>query len=175
MDNSRAIPRKGSAEAPKYRVTPKDFELERLTTAVPVAPAKVTLKAASVKPKTAVLTPMGLLAMTLALGLVVFALITHILLGQVTAVSMQLRTDLTQAKAEQSRLQLNHELAFSLTELEQEAAARYGMKKADARHITYLTRSGTERVITLQTETNANDGILGAITDLLNRLKAVVS
>ncbi|MDR0937402.1 MAG: hypothetical protein LBM98_12065 [Oscillospiraceae bacterium] len=169
MDNSRAIPRQGgTVTAPKVRVSPKDFERERLTTAVPVAPVPVKLKTVSAKPRTAVLTPMGLLAMAVALGIVVFALITHIQLGQVTAGSLQLRKDLSQAKAEQSRLQLNHELAFSLTELEQEAAARYGMKKADARHITYLTRSGTENIITLKTEPNASDGILGAITDLLN-------
>jgi uncharacterized protein HemX len=166
------MPRQGgSASAPKVHVTPKDFDRERLTTAVPVAAVPVKLKTVSAKPKTAVLTPMGLLAMTIALGIVVFALITHIQLGQVTANSLQLRKELIQAKAEQSRLQLNHELAFSLTELEQEAAARYGMKKADARHITYLTRSGTENIITLKTDTNASDGILGVITDLLNTIK----
>lgn len=114
--------------------------------------------------------PLAMLGILVAAVLFVIAIMAQIQLFDISSKTVGLEAQLKELQTEQTRLQIAYEGAFNLTEIEQYATGRLGMRKPSADQIYYIDTSSPDRaVIIAQT---ASGGFFGRVSDLLSEIGA---
>ena len=114
--------------------------------------------------------PLAMLGILVSAVLFVIAIMAQIQLFDISSKTVELEGRLKELKTEQTRLQIDYEGAFNLTEVEQYAISNLGMRKPSADQIFYIDTSSPDRAVIInQTD---NDGFLGRVSEFLSGIAA---
>lgn len=114
--------------------------------------------------------PAVLLGCALAAVMVVLFLMARIQLTEVTDVSAQLESRLTELESEQSRLRIEYESAFNLAEIEEYATTVLGMQKPREEQTYYLDSSVPDKATVIKEENEG--GLWSKLTGFFQSLFA---
>lgn len=134
MDGNAAYDlRSTAAEEYLYSAAPVDLpHAPRLTeTVVPES---------APRPKQAI-APMAVLGFAIAAVLIVFSLVARVQLSQASAQVSALEDQYAQLQEQQTRLRIDYESAFNLTEIEDYAIHELGMQKPRSDQLYYISSS----------------------------------
>lgn len=137
------------------------------------APPRVEEKA-SAKVRTAARTsqaiaPFSIIGFACVAVLMVFMLMSYISLTAISEESVALERRLSELEVEQTRLLIDYESAFNMTEIEEYATSVLGMQKPRSDQVFYVDGSAPDKAEIIEEETQKS-GALGMIDDLLESL-----
>ena len=144
---------------PEHTAPPQTQERTR---AVPRAGAHVRSRQA--------VYPLAMVGILAAAVLLVIAIMAQIQLFDISSKTVELEGQLKELQTEQTKLQIAYEGAFNLTEIEQYATSKLGMKKPSADQIYYIDTSSPDKAVIIN-QTN-NDGFFGRVSDFLSGIGA---
>ena len=113
--------------------------------------------------------PVSIIGFVCAAILMVFMLMSYIRLTELSNESAELESQLSELEVEQTRLLIDYESAFNMTEIEEYATTVLGMQKPRSDQVFYIDGSAPDKAEIIQEETE-NSGLLGKIDDLLESL-----
>lgn len=111
------------------------------------------------------LAPTAILGFACAAVMLVFTLMAQIQLTQISDETMGLQTALSELELEQTRLLIDYESAFNLTEIEEYATGVLGMQKPRSDQVFYVDGSAPDKAEVLG---KAEEG--GSLTDRFSDL-----
>lgn len=115
------------------------------------------------------LSPIALIGFACAAVLLVFTLMAKIQLTMVTDEAVQLESQLSELKLDQSRLLIKYESAFNLTEIEEYATSVLGMQRPREEQIVYLNSSVPDKAVILDGEKDSY-GLSDRLYDMLRSI-----
>ncbi len=110
--------------------------------------------------------PLAMLGILVAAVLAVIAIMAQIQLFDISSKTVELETRLKELQTEQTKLQIQYEGAFNLTEIERYATGQLGMRKPSADQIYYIDTSSPDRAVIIQQ--GANGGFFAKMSALLS-------
>lgn len=124
---------------------------------------------AQTAPKTMqAIAPFSVIGLVLAAVLFVFALMAQIQLTTVSDEAVALTDKIAQLETEQTRLRIEYESAFNLTEIEEYAISELGMQKPRSDQIFYLDSATPDKAEILSPE--ESDGLLDRVSDFVGSM-----
>ena len=133
MDGNAAYDlRSTAAEGDLYSTAPVDL---------PHAPRPETVVPESVPTPKQAIAPMAVLGFAIAAVLLVISLVARVQLSQASAQVSALEDQYTQLQEDQTRLRIDYESAFNLTEIEDYAIHELGMQKPRSDQLYYISSS----------------------------------
>lgn len=135
--------------------------------APPVADEKVSANA-KVRTQQAV-SPVALIGFACAAVLLVFTLMAKIQLTAVTDQAVKLESQLSELEMAQSRLLIEYESAFNLTEIEDFATSTLGMQRPREEQIIYLNSSAPNKAVILE-DSEDSYGLSDRLYDMLKSI-----
>ncbi len=129
------------------------------------AGAKAAVRPASVQS----ISPFSILGFITVGVLVVFMLLSYVRLITISEESVALEQQLSELAVERTRLLIDYESAFNLTEIEEYATTRLGMQKPRADQIFYVDGSSPDKAQVLASR-NGSNPLLGLFDDLFDSL-----
>lgn len=113
--------------------------------------------------------PFSIIGFACAAVLMVFMLMSYIRLTQISEQSVELERRLSELEVEQTRLLIDYESAFNMTEIEEYATNILGMQKPRSDQVFYVDGSAPDRAEIIQDETQTG-AAAGALSELLGLL-----
>ncbi len=113
--------------------------------------------------------PFSIIGFVCAAVLMVFMLMSYIRLTEVSEKSVDLERQLSELAVEQTRLLIDYESAFNMTEIEEYATSVLGMQKPRSDQVFYVDGSAPDKAEIIEDETQKS-GVLGMFDDLLESL-----
>lgn len=110
--------------------------------------------------------PTAIIGFACAAVLLVFMLMSHVQLTEVTNEAIELENSLTELQTEQTRLLIRYEEAFNLTEVEDYAIDVLSMSKPRSDQIIYIDSSVPDKAVVIQpddSKKNLGDRIVDAL------------
>lgn len=114
--------------------------------------------------------PLAMLGILVAAVLSVIAIMAQIQLFDISSQTVELEAQLKELQTEQIRLQIEYEGAFNLTEIEEYATSRLGMRKPSTDQIYYIDTSSPDRAVIIQQSTG--NGFLSMVSAFLSEIGA---
>ena len=114
--------------------------------------------------------PTAILGFACAAVMLVFALMAQIQLTAVSDETAQLETKLAELETEQTRLLIDYESAFNLTEIEEYAIGTLGMQKPRSDQIYYIEGGAPDKAVILETAQTEEPGLFDRIGEFLSGL-----
>jgi cell division protein FtsL len=111
--------------------------------------------------------PTAILGYACAAILLVMTLMARVQLVGVSDESVALTEQLNQLELEQSRLLIEYESAFNLTEIEDYATRELGMQKPTGDQVFYVDGSSPDKAVVVDDD-QSGTGIFSSLRDLLN-------
>ena len=99
-------------------------------------------------PKQAI-APLAVLGFAIAAVLIVVSLVARVQLSQASAEVSALEDQYTQLQEQQTRLRIDYESAFNLTEIEDYAIHELGMQKPRSDQLYYISSDATDTAVVL--------------------------
>ena len=103
-------------------------------------PTETVVPESAPRPKQAI-APMAVLGFAIAAVLIVFSLVARVQLSQASAQVSALEDQYAQLQEQQTRLRIDYESAFNLTEIEDYAIHELGMQKPCSDQLYYISSS----------------------------------
>lgn len=113
--------------------------------------------------------PFSIIGFACVAVFMVFMLMSYIRLTSVSENSVALERRLSELEVEQTRLLIDYESAFNMTEIEEYATSVLGMQKPRSDQVFYVDGSAPDKAEIIEEETQKS-GALGMIDDLLESL-----
>ncbi len=93
--------------------------------------------------------PVTVLGFAIAAVLLVTSILARVQLVELSATAAALETQLSELTTEQTRLQIEYESAYNLTEIEEYATSVLGMQKPTADQIYYIDTSAADKAVVI--------------------------
>ena len=158
----------GGSAAPQIETWP-EAEPERKVV-IPAAPQvgeRVQHKA-RVKSSQSV-SPVAVIGILCAAVLMVFVLMAKVSFTAVSDEAVALESQLADLKVEQTRLLIEYESAFNMTEIEQYATATLGMQRPRNEQVYYLNSSVPDKAVIIENQSESK-GLLERLSDMLSSI-----
>lgn len=120
------------------------------------------------------ISPVAIIGFACAAVLLIFMLMSHIQLTEVTNEAVDLENSLSELKTEQNRLLIKYEEAFNLTEVENYAIDQLGMIRPRNDQITYIDSTVPDKAVVISpddTKKSLGDRIIDALSSLSDYFK----
>lgn len=101
---------------------------------------------------------------------VVLMLLSYVQLAEISGETMRLENSIAQLDMENSKLRVQYEMAFNLTEVEQYATFNLGMKKLTGENIIYLNANRTDKAEILYADDTAEETVHMSASEFLSSL-----
>ena len=111
-------------------------------------PTETVVPESAPRPKQAI-APMAVLGFAIAAVLIVVSLVARVQLSQASAEVSALEDQYTQLQEQQTRLRIDYESAFNLTEIEDYAIHELGMQKPRSDQLYYISSDATDTAVVL--------------------------
>ena len=115
---------------------------------MPHAPRTTVVPESVPTPKQAI-APLAVLGFAIAAVLIVVLLVARVQLSQASAEVSALEDQYTQLQEQQTRLRIDYESAFNLTEIEDYAIHELGMQKPRSDQLYYISSDATDTAVVL--------------------------
>lgn len=117
-------------------------------------PTETVVPESAPRPKQAI-APMAVLGFAIAAVLIVFSLVARVQLSQASAQVSALEDQYAELQEQQTRLRIDYESAFNLTEIEDYAIHELGMQKPRSDQLYYISSSDAADTAVLLDQTAA--------------------
>ena len=114
--------------------------------------------------------PSTLVGLICAAVLVVFSLMARIQFTAVSDQTVALETKLESLQVEQTRLRINYESAFNMTEIEEYATSTLGMQRPRDEQTVYLNSSVPDKAVIIEDKNNTGKNLFNRISDMLSSI-----
>ena len=126
-------------------------------------PTETVVPESAPRPKQAI-APMAVLGFAIAAVLIVFSLVARVQLSQASAQVSALEDQYAQLQEQQTRLRIDYESAFNLTEIEDYAIHELGMQKPRSDQLYYISSSDAADTAVVLDQTAAEPLTVSAIS-----------
>jgi len=117
-----------------------------------------------------IVSPGAVLGFTVAAMFLVLSLVAQIKLTEISNETVKLQTALSELKTQESKLKIEYEEAFNLTEIESFALEELGMQKPYGDQVRYINATSPDNAVILQPEIPAEDSLLDRLETFLMSL-----
>ena len=126
---------------------------------------------ARVRPRSnQIVSPGAVLGFAVAAMFLVLSLVAQIKLTEISNETVKLQTALSELKTQESKLKIEYEEAFNLTEIESFAVDELGMQKPYGDQVRYINATSPDNAVILQPEAPVEDSLIDRLETFLMSL-----
>lgn len=158
----------GGTAAPEFGGLPRREEERKVVIPAPPVVREQTATRAKVRYEQAV-SPVSIIGLACAAVLLVFTLMAKIQYTTVADQTVALESQLEELNVERTRLQIQYESVFNMTEIEEYATSVLGMQRPRDEQVYYINSSVPDKAVIIES-TKEKEGLLDRINDLLKSI-----